>query len=92
MLDSKILQKIHQTEKAVGSEKNGKYIFVINLPYNKIQIRKEVERLFKVKVKDVNMIHLPPKKRKISRQVGYESGYDKAIVTLEKGYKINEKI
>lgn len=92
MLDSKILEKIHQTEKAVDSEKNGKYIFVINPSYNKIQIRKEVERLFKVKVQDVNMVHLPPKKKKISREAGYESGFNKAIVTLEKGYKINEKV
>lgn len=91
MLDSKILEKIHQTEKAVNSEKENKYTFLINPSYNKIQIRKEVERLFKVKVNDVNIVRLPAKKKKISREAGYESGFNKAVVTLEKGNKINIK-
>lgn len=71
------LINFHKTEKASILEKEGKYVFEILSKINKIQIRKEVERLYKVKVKAVNIISQPSKK---------------AIITLEKGYKINEKV
>lgn len=85
---SLIIKKPHQTEKAGLLDKENKYVFQVRPEFNKVQIKKEAERLYKVKVKKVNLINLPSKRKKISRQVGYESGLVKAIVTLQKGNKI----
>lgn len=92
MLESKILKKLHQTEKATFLGKDSKYVFEVNPNYNKIEIKNEIEKIYKVKITGINVIHLPSKKRRVSRQVGYESRPNKVIVTLRKGDKINEKI
>ena len=90
-IESKILKKLYETEKAILGEKENKYIFLVFSHSNKIFVKKEVERLYKVKVTDVNIVRLPSKKRRVSREVGYESGKIKAIVTLKKGDKISIK-
>ncbi len=84
----KILKEPHVSEKATILTEQNKYIFKVYPDANKIETKKAVENLYGVRVKNVNMINIP-KKRKVVRGIkGTKSGYKKAIVTLEKGYKI----
>lgn len=64
------------TEKSIALGDKRKYLFKVNKEANKSEIKKEIAKVFKVKVKDVNIICQKNKK--------------KAIVTLEKGQKIKE--
>ena len=55
---------------------------------NKIEIRKAIEELFKVKVLAVNTIGMKGKKKQVGRVEGTRSDWKKAIVTLAPGEKI----
>jgi large subunit ribosomal protein L23 len=55
---------------------------------NKIEIRKALEELFKVKVLAVNTITMRGKKKRLGRTEGVRPDWKKAIVTLAPGEKI----
>ena len=89
-----ILLKPIITEKAEGlTETRGQYSFVVDRKANKIEIRKAVEKLYNVTVRDVNTMIVPGKSRsrftKTGVQKGSKSAYKKAIVTLTAGEKID---
>ncbi len=84
----KFLIKPWITEKAHALMALGEYIFHVSKRASKIQIKKAVEDLYKVKVTKVRMINIPAKKRIQGRIVGKKSSYRKAIITLKKGDKI----
>lgn len=84
----KILKEPHISEKATQLSDERKYIFKVYPQVNKIQIKKAVSNLYGVKVKDVNIINIKPKKRILRGIEGVKTGYKKAIVTLEQGHKI----
>ena len=46
------------TEKSIGLMENNKYVFKVALSANKIEIKKAVEEIFKVKVVDVNTVRV----------------------------------
>jgi large subunit ribosomal protein L23 len=62
--------------------------FRVAVKANKIEIRKAIEELFKVKVLGVNTIRLKGKKKRVGRTEGVRPGWKKAIVTLAPGEKI----
>ncbi len=82
----------HITEKATYLTGKNKYVFLVSRFANKPEIKKAVESLYDVRVKNVNLIHLPAKKRRLGRSEGWKKGLKKgikkAVVTLEKGDKI----
>jgi len=55
---------------------------------NKIEIRKAIEDIFKVKVLGVNTIHFKGKKKKMGKTMGVRPDWKKAVVTLAPGEKI----
>jgi len=69
-----------------------KYMFLIPRGVNKIQIRQEVEKKYKVKVIGVNMIVRPGKlfKDLKKRKTYRKEDMKKAVVQLKKGDKIDE--
>lgn len=87
-----ILQEPHITEKATDLAGQGKYVFRVSFSANKVEIKKAVEEFYGVKVKDVNIIHIPGKRRQLGRTKGWrrglKKGFKKAIVTLQEGEKI----
>lgn len=87
-----ILKESHITEKAGILAEQGKYVFKIYPRTNKIEIKKAVESLYKVKVEKVHIVHTAPKKRRLGRRQGWrrglKKGFKKAIVTLKKGEQI----
>ncbi len=77
------------TEKSNNQiEKFNQYSFRVALTANKVEIKKAVEEIFKVKVLDVNTVRVLPKKRRVGKYEGYRSAYKKAIVRLAEGEKI----
>ncbi len=81
-----IVQSPVVTEKSTSlrSESN-QYSFYVHPKSNKIEIKKTIEKLFKVKVLKVNTIKTRGKKRRLGRYEGYTSSRKKAIITLRAG-------
>lgn len=76
------------TEKSIGLMENNKYVFKVALSANKIEIKKAIEEIFKVKVVDVNTVRVKGKEKRMGRSVGRTSDYKKAIVQLAEGDSI----
>lgn len=76
------------TEQSMVGQSMGKYAFQVHPKANKIQIRRAVERLFKVRVIKVNTAKVPGKIRRFGRAIGKTSDWKKAVVTLKSGDKI----
>jgi large subunit ribosomal protein L23 len=76
------------TEKGGLLEGYGQYLFKVTKNANKVEIKKAVEKLYKVKVNKVNVISVPSKFRRVGEHEGRKPGFKKAIVTLKKGDKI----
>lgn len=79
----------HISEKASILSEQNKYVFkIIGNRANKHEIKKSVEGIYGVDVLAVNMIKVPPKKRRIGRTQGFKKGYSKAVVTIKEGQQI----
>ncbi len=76
------------TEKSVSLMEHNKYVFKVALSANKIEIKKAVEEIFKVKVVDVNTVRTKGKVKRMGRYEGKTSDYKKAIVQLAEGDSI----
>jgi len=77
------------TDKTTKYLEENKYCFAVDNKANKIQIKNSIEYIFKVKVKTINTLNQPPKKRNIGRFSGYTTKYKKAIIQLHDEYQIN---
>lgn len=86
----RVLKSPHLTEKATNLASQNKYIFKVMPKANKIEIKKAVQDLYGVKVRDVNLINIPKKRRRLGKTEGWRSSYKKAIVTLAEGEKIKD--
>lgn len=76
------------TEKTTRLMEQNKYCFMVDPRANKTQIKTAVEEIFKVKVKSVNTLNLLGKIKKMGRYEGRRPSWKRAIVTLEKGSRI----
>ncbi len=86
-----ILQRPVITEAAtlLADQKSGaQYVFEVARGANKIEIRRAVEAVYKVKVKSVNTILVKGKFRRQGRSAGHQPNWKKAFVILEEGQKI----
>jgi large subunit ribosomal protein L23 len=84
-----IIKKLLVTEKStVAREEANKYIFEVDRKANKVEIGHAVEKLFKVKVLDVHVMHVLGKKKRAGKVMGQKSSWKKAIVTLTAGNRI----
>ena len=77
------------TDKATRLLENNQYSFVVDPQSDKITIKAAIEYLFNVKVIKVNTFHLPRKKKRVGKYMGWKPQYKKAIVTLSEGDVIN---
>ncbi|MDI6839349.1 MAG: 50S ribosomal protein L23 [bacterium] len=77
------------TEKAVQlKDKANKYTFCVAIEANRIEIKRAVEQLFKVKVLKVTTQRMKGKPKRLGRFEGRRENWKKAICTLEEGNKI----
>lgn len=68
-----------------------KYVFVVDKDADKRQIAKAIEQIYEklnVRVVSVNTINVKAKQRRVRGRVGFKAAFKKAIVTLEKGDKL----
>jgi len=85
-----ILQPV-VSEKSTHLLRENKYVFKVPLHVGKIEIKKAVEEIFKVRVDKVRTMQVKGKPRKWrGRMVGKTSRYKKAIVKLKEGDSIEE--
>ncbi|MFA5100981.1 MAG: 50S ribosomal protein L23 [Candidatus Omnitrophota bacterium] len=83
-----IIKAMVRTEKSTAVEPSGKYLFLVAHSSNKIEIKRAVEQLYKVKVADVNTMIIRGKMKRVRYQVGKTPDFKRAIVTLKPGQKI----
>ena len=89
MLNKFLVKNPLITEKATDLSPLGKYVFLVDKKANKSEVKKAIEAIYKVKVKDVNTINLKPKTRRLGKTLGVKPGYKKAVVTLAAGQKLD---
>ena len=84
-----ILVKPLVTEKVSALNEKGKYGFVVNRKANKVEIKKEVEKMYGVTVESVNtMNYLGKSKSRFTKSrviTGRAPSFKKAIVTVAEG-------
>jgi large subunit ribosomal protein L23 len=71
------------------AETSHQVLFKVRPDANKIEVKKAVETLFKVKVVKVRMARYLGKLRRVGRNMGRRPGWKKAYVTLREGDKID---
>lgn len=76
------------TEKSSTLAQNNTYVFSVDIRANKTQIKNAIEKIFNVKVENVNTINVKPKKKRVGRYAGKTQRIKKAIVKLQKGSSI----
>ena len=69
-------------------EKHNQVVFRVDRRANKAQVKQAVEEVFKVKVKNVNIMNVQGKKKRLGRNVGKRADWKKAVVTLHPGETI----
>ena len=77
------------TDKATRLLANNQYSFIVNPKSDKPSIKAAIEYLFNVKVVKINTVHLPKKKKRVGKYLGWKPHYKKAIVTLLEGDTID---
>jgi large subunit ribosomal protein L23 len=78
------------TEKGtlVGESAN-QFVFRVDRRANKIEIRRAIEVIFKVKVVDVRTVNMLGKVKRVKRAVGKRPDWKKAYVKLAEGQRID---
>ncbi len=94
MKPHEIIKRPILTEKSTQlQEKYNRYVFEVDMRANKLQIKDAIEKLFGVRVKKVNTLIVPGKRRVRYTRRGIIKGkkkpYKKAIVTLAEGDTID---
>ncbi len=82
------MYKPYLTEKSVSANSKGKYIFNISINDNRNTVKKNIEKIFNVKVKNVNILIKKGKSKRFKGIFGFRNDIKKAIIQLEKNYKI----
>ena len=77
------------TEKSTNLSEQNKVVFRVPRKANKVNLKKNIEKIFKVNVTKINIIN-KQSRRKITRGKKVKiKGYKKAIITLKKGQNID---
>lgn len=79
------------TEKSlIARDENGQYVMAVAIDANKHDVREAVEKLFHVHVKNVNIMKIKGKRKRLGRFEGKRSDWKKAVVRLAKGERIED--
>ena len=86
----KIIRKPLITEKGtILKDENNQLVFEVDPRSNKSEIKKAVEKLFKVTVVSVKTQNKLGKPKRLGRSVGRRRNWKKAIVTLKEGNRVD---
>ena len=87
-LYDKILSPV-VTEKSTNLSEYNKVVFKVPKNANKTNLKKNIEKIFKVSVTKINIINKKNRKKMSRGRKIKIAGYKKAIVTLKKGQSID---
>jgi large subunit ribosomal protein L23 len=80
----------HVSEKAARvGEKHQQVVFRVRRDADKTEIRQAVEKMFEVKVADVQIVNVHGKIKRFGASMGWRSDWKKAYVRLAPGSEIN---
>ncbi|MGM0260142.1 50S ribosomal protein L23 [Enterococcus sp. AZ102] len=82
-----IIKKPVITEKSMLAMDEKKYTFEVDVRANKTLVKQAVEAAFGVDVKNVNIINVCPKFKRMGKYAGYTKKRRKAVVTLTEASK-----
>lgn len=86
----RVIEEPHVSEKATRISSDSQYVFRIPFNTDKIQVKKAVEAIFKIKVSSVNIVNVEEKAKRYGRNgKGFRKAWKKAYVSLKKGDTIN---
>ena len=77
------------TEKSTNLSVQNKVVFKVPNKANKIILKKNIEKIFKVNVTKINIINKQSRKKIVRGKKVKTQGYKKAIITLKKGQNID---
>ncbi len=77
------------TEKTQDQSAYGIYGFWVDKRCNRVEIKHAVEKIFKVKVRRINILNMPGKRKRLRFKEGRTSAWKKAIVRVKEGQTIN---
>jgi len=79
----RVIKKMLLTEKGtIMREQSNQYNFEVNPKANRIEVKKAVEKIFKVNVLAVRVINVHGKLKRVGKVMGKRSDWKKAVVTL----------
>ncbi len=88
-MDLNLIKKPVITEKSTANAQFNKYIFEVRKDANKINIKKTIEDIYKVKVQKLNSLNVKSKPKVFKGQRGTRSELKRIIVTLKEGNTID---
>ena len=77
------------TEKTTKIAENNQFVFKVDVSSSKESIKMAVEKIFKVKVKNINTIKIKGKTKIFKGTKGRRADYKKAIVSLKEGENLD---
>ncbi len=88
-MDLNLIKKPVITEKSTANAQFNKYIFEVRNDANKINVKKTIEEIYKVKVQKLNSLNVKSKPKVFKGQRGTRSELKRIIVTLKEGNTID---
>ena len=77
------------TEKSTNLSEQNKIVFKVHAGANKKNLKKNIEKIFKVEVTKVNIINKKTRMKTARGKKVRVKGFKKAIITLKKGQNID---
>ena len=84
-----ILNPVISEKSTMAADRDGQVVFKVRTDATKSEIRTAVEKLFEVKVKNVQVVSVRGKVKRFGRTPGMRSNWKKAYVCLEEGHDID---
>ena len=77
------------TEKSTNLSEQNKIVFKVPRAANKTNLKKSIEKIFKVNVTKINIINKQNRTKMVRGKKTKVQGFKKAIITLKKGQNID---
>lgn len=77
------------TEKSTFLGEENKYVFEVPIRANKVEIKKVVEKIYKLKPIKINIVRIGGKHVRYGKTSGKTKKWKKAIITFKKGEKLD---
>ena len=86
-----IVRKPLVTEKTMAGQQKGVYAFVVAMDVNRVDVKRAVETIYKVKVDTVRTVRVKGKRKRMKNMLleGKRKDWKKAYVKLKEGFRLD---